>query len=48
VDYAKMKDDMIYESNKPTFQQLINNLQELRKKLQSVDWKFEQHFSRKE
>ena len=43
-DYAKMKDDMIYEENKPSFEDLINNLEELRTKLQALDWAFELTF----
>lgn len=45
-DYAKMKDDMIYEENKPSFEDLINNLEELRTKLQALDWVFELTFPR--
>ncbi|GHB49169.1 nucleotidyl transferase AbiEii/AbiGii toxin family protein [Mongoliitalea lutea] len=44
ADYAKMKEDMIYEENKQSFEDLINNLKELRKQLQAVEWKFELHF----
>ena len=44
ADYAKMKDDMIYEENKPSFEDLINNLEELRTKLQALDWAFELSF----
>jgi hypothetical protein len=44
ADYAKMKEDMIYEENKPSFEDLINNLEELRKQLQAVEWKFELSF----
>ena len=36
---------MIYEVNKPSFEDLINNLKYLRKKLQLVDWKFELKFT---
>ena len=39
-DYAKMREDMIYEENKPSFEDLIRNLNDLRSKLQSVDWEF--------
>lgn len=45
ADYAKMKEDMIYEENKPSFDDLINNLNELRAQLQVVDWSFELTFS---
>lgn len=41
-DYAKMLEDMIYEENKPTYEDLIQNLTELKTKLQSLDWQFEQ------
>lgn len=44
-DYVKMKEDMIYEVNKPSFEDLINNLKDLRKKLQLIDWKFELKFT---
>lgn len=44
-DYAKMKDDMIYEEKKPSFEDLIDNLEELRTKLQALDWAFELTFS---
>jgi len=41
ADYFKMMEDMIYEQNKPSFSDLINNLKELISKLQALDWKFE-------
>lgn len=44
ADYAKMKEDMIYEEKKPSFEELIKNLEELRKQLQKVEWKFELTF----
>ena len=44
-DYAKMKEDMIYEDNKPSFEELINNLNDLRTLLQALDWQFELKFS---
>lgn len=43
-DYAKMLEDMIYEENKPTYEELIQNLTELKSKLQSLDWQFELSF----
>lgn len=43
-DYTKMKEDMIYEENKPTFEDLINNLNIVRKRLQTLDWEFELSF----
>jgi predicted nucleotidyltransferase component of viral defense system len=44
ADYAKMKEDMIYEDKKPSFEDLINNLMELRRQLQAVEWAFELTF----
>jgi Nucleotidyl transferase AbiEii toxin, Type IV TA system len=44
ADYAKMKEDMIYEDNKPSFEELINNLNNLRTQLQAVIWVFELEF----
>ena len=44
TDYAKMKEDMIYEEKKPGFEDLINNLQDVRIHLQSVEWCFELTF----
>jgi predicted nucleotidyltransferase component of viral defense system len=44
VDYAKMKEDMIYEEKKPSFEDLINNLKELRRRLQAVEWAFNLEF----
>jgi hypothetical protein len=39
-----MKEEMIYEENKPNFEDLIRNINELKDKLKSVDWKFELTF----
>ncbi|MFM2442305.1 MAG: hypothetical protein RL449_947 [Bacteroidota bacterium] len=44
ADYAKMKEDMIYEEIKPSFGDLITNLAELRTQLQHVNWKFDLKF----
>ena len=44
ADYSKMMEDMIYEENKPSFEDLITNLNALRKQLQAVNWKFELNF----
>ncbi|WP_026725231.1 nucleotidyl transferase AbiEii/AbiGii toxin family protein [Flavobacterium sasangense] len=44
TDYTKMKEDMIYEENKPSFEELINNLEEVKSKLQKVEWNFELKF----
>lgn len=39
-DYSKMKEDMIYEEPKPSFDDLIQNLNKLRKTLHNVGWVF--------
>lgn len=44
ADYAKMMEEMIYEDNKPSFDDLITNLSDLRAQLQSVAWPFELSF----
>ena len=44
TDYSKMKEDLIYEENKPSFKELINNLNNLRTQLQALDWQFELEF----
>lgn len=44
ADYAKMKEDMIYDESKPSFQDLITNLEELKSQLRAVAWKFELTF----
>ena len=46
ADYAKMKEDMIYEENKPSFEDLINNLSDLKTQLRALDWVFELTFPR--
>ncbi len=43
-DYAKMKEDMIYDEDKPSFEDLINNLKGLKAKLQAVAWDFDCKF----
>lgn len=43
-DYAKMREDMIYEEVKPSFEDLIDNLIDLKTKLQALDWQFELTF----
>jgi hypothetical protein len=40
-DYAKMKEDMIYEENKPSFEDLIDNLNKLKTDLKALNWEFE-------
>jgi len=46
ADYSKMMEDMIYEESKPSFEDLIANLNDLREKLQAVEWKFDLDFPR--
>jgi hypothetical protein len=43
-DYAKMKEEMIYEKNPPSFEDLISNLTNLKDQLLNVGWKFELTF----
>lgn len=43
-DYAKMLDDMIYEENKPSFKDLIDNLNALKIQLKALDWTFDASF----
>lgn len=44
ADYAKMREDMIYDKNKPSFEELINNLNNLKLELEKVEWKFDLEF----
>ena len=44
ADYAKMKEDMIYDGKKPLFEDLITNLERLKAKLQAADWGFDCKF----
>lgn len=43
-DYVKMKEEMIYEKNPPSFEDLISNLSNLKDQLLNVGWKFELTF----
>jgi predicted nucleotidyltransferase component of viral defense system len=43
-DYGKMKEDMIYEEEKPSFEELVSNLEELCTQLQALEWAFELKF----
>ncbi len=47
ADYDKVKEDMIYEEDKPSFGDLIDNLKQLRNQLQAAEWKFELEFPAK-
>lgn len=44
TDYAKMSEDMIYEEDKPSFEDLISNLENIREKLQKLSWTYEVSF----
>ena len=44
ADYSKMKEDMIYEVNKPSFEELINNLHNLRTHLRDLGWRYDLKF----
>lgn len=43
-DYAKMSEDMIYEEDKPSFEDLIANLEDIREQLQKLTWPYEVSF----
>ncbi len=43
-DYTKMKEEMIFDEIKPNFNELINNLQNLRLLLNQVEWVYELEF----
>lgn len=45
-DYIAMQTEMIYEENSPTFEDLISNLDDLKKQLKSLKWDFELRFPR--
>jgi len=44
ADYAKMREEMIYDQKKPSFDDLIDNLSEIRVMLQSITWDFDLKF----
>jgi predicted nucleotidyltransferase component of viral defense system len=44
ADYVKMLEEMIYEEQKPSFDDLINNLNDLQNRLQHLNWEFELKF----
>jgi predicted nucleotidyltransferase component of viral defense system len=41
ADYTKMKEDMIYDEHKPSFEELIENLNDLQTRLQELEWQFD-------
>jgi Nucleotidyl transferase AbiEii toxin, Type IV TA system len=45
LDYNKMKSEMIYELNPPTFDSLIENLKEIQTLLKTIPWEFELSFN---
>lgn len=44
ADYKIMLEQMIYEENKPSFEEIINELKLLKEKINALDWKFETEF----
>jgi hypothetical protein len=44
ADYITMSEEMIYEDDKPSFDELIENLNDIRNRLQTLDWQFDLHF----
>jgi hypothetical protein len=44
ADYITMSEEMIYEDNKPSFDDLFDNLQGLRTKLQALEWQYDLWF----
>jgi len=43
-DYKTMLEQMIYEENKPSFEEIIKKLTELKEKINALDWKLETKF----
>ncbi len=44
ADYNNMVEDMIYEQSPPSFEQIIKELNELKQRINNLDWKFEMKF----
>jgi len=44
ADYQKMREEMIYEENQPTFEELLSSLDALKVMLSNLDWKFSLEF----
>ena len=44
VDYNTMLEQMIYEENPPSFDEVINELTRLKDKINALPWKFEMQF----
>lgn len=43
-DYTKMLEQMIYENDPPTFDDLIENIVDIRQRLTQIDWKYDLEF----
>ena len=43
-DYTKMKEDMIYEEDKPSFEEIIQKLTELKTQINAIEWKMDTQF----
>ncbi len=43
-DYKTMLEQMIYEENKPSFEEIIKKLTVLKEKINALDWKLETKF----
>ena len=44
ADYKTMLEQMIYEKNAPSFEEMIIELTNLKNKMNTLDWKFESEF----
>lgn len=44
ADYARMREEMIYEENPPSYEELIHGLTDLRDRLNALPWKFETQY----
>ena len=44
ADYETMVEQMIYEENPPSFEELINGLNTLKNKINALEWKFDMEF----
>ncbi|MFN8343955.1 MAG: hypothetical protein U0X91_03070 [Spirosomataceae bacterium] len=43
-DYKKMQKEMIYEESAPSFEELINTLNQIKEKLRALEWEFNMEF----
>ena len=44
ADYKKMLEEMIYEQDPPSFEEIILKLTKLKTKINAIDWKMETQF----